>query len=551
MNKSIYKKQLAFKNSLPQYGNGGKKFAAGLAGFAKNIPMLGQVIDPLVANTDAVKENQVAYASGNLVGSTAKTIGMGIVNPLSLASNVPQTIGAGLNVGSAVATEEGNLDTAQGLNTASTALTGLGSVAGMATGVAGGMGNIPIKMKDGGSLIRYNLPEHSEGGGAIDANGKLVNPNSNLAQAELEKKETLDTNQNYVFSDTLKPMKSIKTFADLSRKIDSKYKDRNDDIAKATKAKELENLAMQNEEMRLAKEAKSNPLKMKNGGKLPKYNDGAPFVEGYKRDGLDYLNNDYTLRNVENTIPINMIAPTASEMTPQFKPSTVPTIGTNYKVNNDSINTTTNSNQQFTTGDKFQLAGLAPATIYNTIQALRPAEKFKPLTSSYMDAGLADMNQNVRFNTNPILMNRNVGANQINQGSTSDAVRRANLQSLYRGTNTQLGEMAEKEALTNIGIKQQLGQAKIGVGAQDVAAQERARQYNVQARQAKQQFAATAASQFGQGLTEFGKSSNQGLSNRIGYDVLKNIAPNFTLTEYNNLVKKGMSDSEIIKYLKA
>jgi hypothetical protein len=191
-------------------------------------------------------------------------------------------------------------------------------------------------------------------------------------------------------------------------------------------------------------------------------------------------------------------------------------------------------------GDKAQLAGLVPATIYNTIQALRPAEKFSPLNSPLFGAGLNDMNQNVRFNTNPILMNRNVGANQINQGSTSDAVRRANLQSLYRGTNTQLGEMAEKEALTNAQIKQQLGQAKIGVGAQDVAAQERARQYNVQARQAKQQFGATAASQFGQGLTEFGKSSNQGLSNQMGYNTLQNLFSNYKLSgeSYSDFLKR-------------
>jgi hypothetical protein len=147
------------KEELPQYNNGGKKFAAGLAGFAKNIPMLGQVIDPLVANTDAVKDNQVAYASGDLVGGVAKTVGMGIVNPLSLASNVPQTVGKGLNLGSTVAEEKGNLDTAQGLNTASQALTGLGNQAGQLTSMFGNIGGttggaIPIAMKNGGMIKR-------------------------------------------------------------------------------------------------------------------------------------------------------------------------------------------------------------------------------------------------------------------------------------------------------------------------------------------------------------------------------------------------------------
>jgi hypothetical protein len=150
------------KEELPQYGNGGKKFAAGLAGFAKNIPMLGQVIDPLVANTDAVKDNQVAYASGDLVGGVAKTVGMGIVNPLSLASNVPQTVGKGLNLGSTVASQNDNIDTAQGLNTAATALTGVGQQAGQLTSMFGNIGGttggaIPIAMKSGGKLNKLGV----------------------------------------------------------------------------------------------------------------------------------------------------------------------------------------------------------------------------------------------------------------------------------------------------------------------------------------------------------------------------------------------------------
>jgi hypothetical protein len=171
---------------------------------------------------------------------------------------------------------------------------------------------------------------------------------------------------------------------------------------------------------------------------------------------------NYSAKNIvpESTIPFNVMKPTSltntqnlgpsypgSEML--FKSNTLPdqNLGKNYKVGKATDSNVENSGLSM--GDKTQLAGLAPATIYNTIQALRPAEKFSPLNSPLFGAGLNDMNQNVRFNTNPILMNRNVGANQINQGSTSDAVRRANLQSLYRGTNTQLGEMAEKEALAN------------------------------------------------------------------------------------------------------
>jgi len=521
--------------------------------------------------------------------------------------------------------------------------------------------------KEDGGLIQYNLPTHEDGGGTIDQNGKVVNPNNPQAVAELEKKETLDPKQDYIFSDTLKPMNTKRTFAEISKSIDNKYKNTQDPISVKSKERELGRLAQANEEIRIAKEAKSNPFKkqyggffsntenvnnpymnkssselqnlmdkafknmspyntlggnkaksdynllkdaliykqdleqlqntntaktkygtsqqspeMKHGGNLPKYNDGtflpkqtnwwentlgSGTVDTFGTNQIESMNtmtpsfaltsNTYKATVPENTISLNTIKPTSLTSTQNLGPLYPQT---NLSVSGELQPKTTPSflkekrikdvnDQRFTTGDKMQLAGLAPATLYNTIQALRPAEKFKPLTSSYFGAGLNDMNQEVRFNTNPLLMNRNVGINQINQGSTSDAVRRANLQNLYRGTNTQLGELSEKEALANAQIKQSLGQAKIGVGAQDLAAQERARQYEIQAKQAKQQFGATAASQLGQGLTEFGKSSNQGLSNRIGYDVLKNISPNFTLTEYNDLVKKGFSDAEIIKFI--
>ena len=743
MNKSIYKKQLAFKNSLPQYSNGGNFFGkagAGAMGLISKVPGVS-MLTPLMEESKIVKKNKASFDIGQGIGD------LGMMIPKALTGDIGGAVSSGLSAGnefmqggSEIAENRGNTERAERLDKAAMGFQAGSQVAGMTSmftgGAAGGGtggfnfnsvlgfdptklgGNTPVVMKNGGKLnklgvenslwnniranagsgkkptpemleqerkikakyedgggihidpakrgtfkaqatrmgmgvqeaaskilnapegtyspamrkkanfaknfakedgglIQYNLPEHSDGGGAIDQNGKVVNPNSPLAVAELEKTETLDTKQNYVFSDTLKPMKSKLTFADLSKRIDNKYKGKTDDISVNSKDKELERLANLNEQIRLAKEMKQQakdagatglkkeirkdlndlrvnrqdllmnlpseapPLSpiMKNGGKLPKYFNGGDYnpyglgsgtVDTFGTNQTESMNTmtpsvmlgNYSAKNIvpESTIPFNVMKPTSltntqnlgpsypgSEML--FKSNTLPdqNLGKNYKVGKATDSNVKNSGLSM--GDKAQLAGLAPATIYNTIQALRPAEKFSPLNSPYFSAGLNDMNQNVRFNTNPILMNRNVGINQINQGSTSDAVRRANLQSLYRGTNTQLGEMAEKEALTNAQIKQSLGQAKIGVGAQDVAAQERARQYNVQARQAKQQFGATAASQFGQGLTEFGKSSNQNLSNRIGYDVLKSISPNFTLADYNRLVKAGMSDGEIIKFI--
>jgi hypothetical protein len=744
MNNSIYKKKIAFKQSLPQYKDGGKKLAAVAYGIGKNLPGgIGNMIGSTFANTDAIQENEKLVKSVDLGASTINTIAMGVANPMSLASNVPNTIGKGLDLGSTVAEEKGNTQRAERLDTAAMGMQGVGQIAGMATGMVGQFGgeggfaqmfggqggfnptqmmgdaNIPIMMRNGGmikradgsysqrglwdniranagsgkkptpemleqerkikakyedggglsrsedygskkkpypnvssgdfaggnrsypiptkadavdalklaglhgrsdvkskvyakypslkkedggllqynnggpaDLIKYNGATHDNSpidGIPIAANGQQLNSgfSNNIpsnTKALVEDGEYYIKDKNYVITnnDKLKPTKDMsflnpkKTFAKNLTTIKNKYKGReNDPIVKTSYEREEARLIEANEEMRLAKEAKSNPnplMMAKNGGKLPKYFDGGTrqtnwweqlgsgTVDTFSTNQTESMNTmtpsvmlSNNTKNIvpESTIPLNIMKPTSLTSTQNlgpsypgsemlFKSDKLPeqNLGKNYKVGQAVDSNVENSGLSM--GDKFQLAGLAPATIYNTIQALRPAEKFSPLTSPMFGAGLNDMNQNVRFNTNPILMNRNVGMNQINQGSTSDAVRRANLQSLYRGTNTQLGEMAEREAITNAQLRQQLGQAKIGVGAQDVAAQERARQYNVQAKQAKQQFGATAASQFGQGLTEFGKSSNQGLSNQMGYNTLQNLFSNYKLSgeSYSDFLKR-------------
>jgi hypothetical protein len=231
------------------------------------------------------------------------------------------------------------------------------------------------------------------------------------------------------------------------------------------------------------------------------------------------------------------------DIKPAINPA--PSLGKNYKVG-QAVDSNVN-NGGLTMGDKFQLAGLAPATAFNLVNWARPAEKFNPI--NLKDTGMQHI-QDVRFNNNDLLMNRNTMASAINQGSTSNASRMANLQGLFRGTNTELGNLAVKERLTNMSQGNLRAQTAMGASQFNAGQAERARQLNIAAKQAKQQFGATAFTQLGQGMTQFGLAKNQGLSNRIGYDVLKNISPNFTLADYNRLVKAGMSDAEIIKFIK-
>ena len=415
------------------------------------------------------------------------------------------------------------------------------------------------RFDDGGSLIKYNLPSHESGGGTIDSNGRLVNPNSQLASAELEKKETLDPNQNYVFSDTLKPMDNKRTFASISKSIDGKYKDKIDPIAKASKDRELARLAQSNETMRLTKEAKNNPLK-KNGGSLPKYENGSPFVEDYNRDGLTYLNsigygntlflednpfNSPELGNIKrvNSAPgLSIGSPFALPQEQAYDGTNYPIPSTTYNANKQSNPLTTSNKVNPTTGDYLQFGAGALSGITNLAMGLKKPDKFSPLTSQYFNSGLKDMDQKARFNPNEILMNRNVGMNQINQGSSSNATRMANLQGLFRGTNTQLGQLAEKENLANIGIKQNLGQAKIGVGAQDLMAQERARGLNIQSKATAQNLRKTGLEQIYGSIGSLGQLQNQSKLNTQQLNVLNSLAKNYGVSPETMMImfKNGL-----------
>ena len=84
---------------------------------------------------------------------------------------------------------------------------------------------------------QYDTVSHAEGGQNIDANNNpTMNPNK--AKAEIEKKE--NSYKNYVFSDEL-------GFAKIAKKINDKYKDREDLISKNTLDIELTGLMKKNE----------------------------------------------------------------------------------------------------------------------------------------------------------------------------------------------------------------------------------------------------------------------------------------------------------------
>ena len=169
--------------------------------------------------------------------------------------------------------------------------------------------------KNGGDLTRFNGAKHEQGGIKINKLGVPVdNPNS--AVAEVEGDETM--RGDYIYSDTLgvdkqgqvqtNSKKVNKTFADLSKKIDNKFKGREDELSNVTKNFMYKNLTEKNEMALQSKFQKSfNSFQKKWGGVLNKYPLGGdltdnPFGFEQLQDNILGRGNwqPYTTNNLES-----------------------------------------------------------------------------------------------------------------------------------------------------------------------------------------------------------------------------------------------------------
>lgn len=133
-------------------------------------------------------------------------------------------------------------------------------------------------MEDGGELTKFKGPSHSEGGIPIDKN---MTPNNSNPIAEVEGGETGVNlgDKKYIFSDNLK-LDDL-TFAEESKKIDKKYK-RKDDITKRTKEFELKRLSEENDIVKdsneFVKKYGGQIQEYMKGGNLKEYNNGGPIA---------------------------------------------------------------------------------------------------------------------------------------------------------------------------------------------------------------------------------------------------------------------------------
>jgi len=238
------------------------KMAGAMAGFANGV--LGSI--PIVGDSLAQLNSQImpklplqdesetytrAAGIGQATGNVAGSIG-------SLAASFG--IG-GLGAGAAGAASSG-LDT-------------LGKVSNAVNIATDVIDTVSDQFKMGGKvsfnkessfkspLLSYSGPKHKYGG--IGVNKSLMPTSKTNAIAELEGGET--SYKDYVFSEFLKDPSSNKSFAELSKKIDKKYKGKKDKISLESRERELSNLAKLNEELRM-KEESFNVQKFQDGGSI-------------------------------------------------------------------------------------------------------------------------------------------------------------------------------------------------------------------------------------------------------------------------------------------
>lgn len=419
----------------------------------------------------------------------------------------------------------------------------------------------------GGGLDKYNLPSHAQ------QNSNVPNTHLDGQPVQIDKNETVfrKNGGNYVFSDTLKNITG-NTFAKDSKLTENTFKrPYYDSIAESTKNEALEKLTVQNDLAKQMQEMKNHSEKFKFGGSIPKAKWGKRGV-GIPIDkpnmDIQWNNNgmpnygDYTVQNNMNKLTSMNIRPQEESMTITPEQINIPTntqtmSGNFNKVepNTPKPNAPKPERKGFNLGmdgDQMQLAGMLPSVAYNTAMSMQPADKEPAYYNPYQDK-IKDLYTSRYFNEQPIInenqLDFNKGRADIDGLSTN--TRNANLVAL----NSSMMEANSKARLEgqkiNNEYKGQLGQVLDNLGQQRVAEDRRVSEINAQNKGKKQLFAAEAATQSGQALTEAGKVKNQKVTNQIELSALNNIYADFG-TKYKNMddFYKNASIDELIAFKK-
>lgn len=395
----------------------------------------------------------------------------------------------------------------------------------------GGMGFAAM----GGKIQELQGPSHENGGVPLDTDG------DGEANIEAEGGETTDGD--FIFSDRLKH-KSGKTFAEVSKKIESKYKNKFNSLSDKTKDFELDMLKGENKKVKDLMEATIN----KDNTGLPKFGNG-----DYIYSSMMYPNSKNTNQNLQYPTPSTKTLPEMEDPVINlgsndeiFNPYKNlqepfnPNMGAEVRPNESEISIPKNNKAKtyITDGDKLQLAGSATGPLANaallTYDALQKPEKVNrkydtsPITKMRMspEEGLKDIRQQFAITRNALkgnAKNFNVIANNM-QGAmskTQDAIGtyRNQVDTANKTLDIQHEGRVQQQNVNNINLYNQYELAD----AQNKAVKKNAVRQDITA----------LTDTTSQGLKNAGEVLNSSASNEQKLKILKEAFPDFDINASN------------------
>ena len=405
------------------------------------------------------------------------------------------------------------------------------------------------QLPNGGTIVeRFNLPTHEQSGDI---------PNTYMNKPDYA--ATPNFGYNKYGQITLNPKEVKMTFADKTKKIESRFKRNHaDPIANKTKEMALNQVKQDNELLKSALE-QAQTSKMMYGGKIPKAANGLKwsdlgmqdkiayarskqalnskaddfaYMEGINRGDFDSMFQDIDFTDIFgpitsksatliNSKPINNILNNNTYNTSKVTPTKV--------VDSPTVN---NSKLGLTAGDYTQLAGTLPALGYNLARAFE-----KPEVERFGRDLTPIREQVLAKDYNPIIMAQNAGMATLND-STNASSRNANLISLISNV---AGEKAKYNLATdvqNAGLARQRDQLLSGQRQANIEIGIQEKDTNARNRAAQRGFGAKAASQFGQSITEVGKSMNTNKTNNVKYNSLNSLTGSYTVNPDGSITFK-------------
>jgi hypothetical protein len=405
------------------------------------------------------------------------------------------------------------------------------------------LGANPQMAAFGGSLEHYNLPKHKE------LPEDLANTQMDGKGVQLEKNETMlkfpdgknKTNQDYSFSPNLgfnkKGIPTInekevkQTFADASKKIESKKTFGFDRANQNSQKYAFNKLIEVAEATREAKEGNPN-MQLANGG-----------VNKYANSGFD---NKWNLPQLKKgTIGAPKIIG-ASNFKQTIETPQINAWDFYSPENGKTKNKIVNDKVGMSTGDKIQLAGSVVAPLTNLAMFL--ANKSEKVKENLDNTQYSD--PRVAKNYNPLYLAENAAKQSINDNSTSDAVRRANL----IGLSSNMAGKAQDYSLGVDGFNSNamLQRDNMIAGTNRFNAQARTQRDDLQAQNdaRRRAFLTAGASQAGQTITEAGKASNASTMNNVYGNILKNYSADYSMDKDGNITFKKKANGGTLKMKK-